>query len=83
MQDDFTPQINTDPPSDSDTDGITRDDVRTGSVVVIQAFDDVPEHLFRVVYIYDDCVGGYSQTGPLAPEYGEPAYDLIKAVHQH
>lgn len=56
--------------------------LREGSVVVIRAFDDIPEHLFEVLDVYDDCVGGYSRTGPLAGEYGEPAFDLIKAIQR-
>jgi len=52
--------------------------VRPGSVVTIRAFDDVTEHLFRVTEVYEDCVGGYSLTGPLAGEYGEPDWSLIK-----
>lgn len=50
-------------------------------VVVIAAFDDVPEHLFRVTEVFDDCVGGYSLNGPLAGEYGEPSFDMILKVH--
>ncbi len=55
-------------------------DLKPDDVVVIRAFDDVPEHLFRVTEVYDDCVGGYSLTGPLAGEYGEPEFDLILRV---
>ncbi|WP_299419114.1 hypothetical protein [uncultured Shimia sp.] len=50
-------------------------------IVVIRASDDWPEHLFRVDFVFDDCVGGYSITGPLAGEYGEPEFDLILRVH--
>jgi len=32
-------------------------------VVVIGAFDDIPEHRFRIAYVFEDCVGGYSLTG--------------------
>ena len=53
-----------------------------GDTVVIRAGEDWPEHLFRVTEVYDDCVGGYSLTGPLAGEYGEPDFDLILKVHQ-
>jgi hypothetical protein len=55
--------------------------LRQGTIVVIRAFDDIPEHLFEVTEVYDDCVGGYSRTGPLNGEYGEPEFDLIKSVH--
>ncbi|MDU8914144.1 hypothetical protein [Aestuariicoccus sp. MJ-SS9] len=51
-----------------------------GSVVLLHALDDIPEHLFRVHEVFDDCVTGYSLTGPLAGEYGEPSLDLIKAI---
>ena len=51
-----------------------------GMVVIIRAFDDIPEHRFRIDYVFDNCVGGYSLTGPLAGEYGEPDFDLILRV---
>tara|TARA_R110002049_G_C9132760_1_gene559129 strand:+ start:1587 stop:1772 length:186 start_codon:yes stop_codon:yes gene_type:complete len=51
--------------------------LKEDDVVVIRAFDDIPEHLFRVWEVYDDCITGYSITGPLEGVYGEPAYDLI------
>ncbi len=54
--------------------------IEAGSIVTIRAFDDIPEHLFRVEEVYEDCVGGYSLTGPLAGEYGEPDWSLIKEV---
>ena len=56
--------------------------LREGSIVVIRAFDDIPEHLFEVFDVYEDCIGGYSRTGPLAGDYGEPAFDLIKAIQR-
>ena len=46
------------------------------------AIDDIPEHLFRISEVHEDCVGGYSITGPLAGEYGEPSFDLILKVHE-
>lgn len=49
------------------------------SVVVIRAFDDVPEHLFEIHTIEDDCVTGIALTGPLAGSYGEPPLELVKA----
>ena len=52
-------------------------DLHPGDRVVIRAFDDIPEHLFLVDEVYDDCVGGYSLTGPLEGEYGEPDFDMI------
>lgn len=51
-----------------------------GSVVLLHALDDIPEHLFRVDEVFEDCVSGYSLTGPLAGEYGEPSLELIKAI---
>jgi len=56
------------------------DDLQEGDVVVIRAFDDWPEHLFEVDETFDDCVSGYSITGPLAGVYGEPGFELIKSV---
>jgi hypothetical protein len=55
-------------------------DLREGDVVVIRAGEDWPEHLFRVDEVYDDLVTGYSVTGPLQGEYGEPDFDLILSV---
>jgi len=54
--------------------------IAPGDIVVICADEDWPEHLFRVDYVFEDCVGGYSLTGPLTGEYGEPDYDLIVKV---
>ncbi len=51
--------------------------IRPGDVVTIRAFDDVPEHLFRVDEVHDDCVAGVAVTGPLAGEYGEPDRSLV------
>lgn len=54
--------------------------IRAGDIVVIRAFDDVPEHLFRVDEVHEDCVTGEALTGPLAGEYGEPELDQIKGL---
>jgi hypothetical protein len=51
--------------------------IRPGDVVTIQAFDDVPEHLFCVEEVHDDCITGVALTGPLAGEYGEPDLSLV------
>ncbi|MEZ0468920.1 hypothetical protein [Phaeobacter sp. SYSU ZJ3003] len=56
-------------------------DLKPGDVVVIRAGDDWPEHLFRIDEVFDDLVAGYSITGPLKDEYGEPDFDLILRVH--
>ena len=57
-----------------------KDGIREGAVVLIKAFDDIPQHRFWVTEVYEDCVGGYSLEGPLEGAYGEPDYDLILAV---
>ena len=54
--------------------------MKPGDVVVIQAFDDVPEHEFRIDEVLDDCVTGVALTGPLAGEYGEPERSMIVRV---
>jgi hypothetical protein len=54
--------------------------MRPGDVVVIGAFDEVPEHLFRVEDVLEDCVTGVALTGPLAGEYGEPELSMILRV---
>ena len=54
--------------------------VRTGDVVVIGAFDDVPEHEFLVEEVFEDCVTGVALTGPLAGVYGEPSVEMILRV---
>ena len=51
-----------------------------GCIVLIAAFDDVPEHTFRVEEVFEDCVTGMALTGPLAGEYGEPDLSLILRV---
>ena len=55
-------------------------ELNPGDVVVIRAFDDVPEHLFQIDEVFEDCVTGTALTGPLAGEYGEPSLDLIVRV---
>lgn len=56
------------------------DNLKEGDVVVIRAFDDWPEHLFEVDEAFEDCVSGYSITGPLVGVYGEPGFELILRV---
>ena len=51
-----------------------------GCIVLIAAFDDVPEHTFRVEEVFEDCVTGTALTGPLVGEYGEPDIELILRV---
>ena len=54
--------------------------IQPGSIVVISAFDEVPEHLFQVDEVHDDCVTGVALTGPLAGEYGEPDLSLVRPM---
>ena len=54
--------------------------VRPEDVVIIAAFDDVPEHEFLVQEVFDDCVTGVALTGPLSGEYGEPEIGMIVRV---
>ncbi len=54
--------------------------IRPGDIVTISAFDDVPEHLFRVDEVLNDCVTGVALTGPLAGEYGEPDLSLVAGI---
>lgn len=55
-------------------------ELKPDAVVVIRAFDDVPEHLFEVHSVEDDRVTGVALTGPFAGSYGEPPLELVKAV---
>ena len=54
--------------------------MKPGDVVVIAAFDEVPEHWFEIEEVLDDCVTGIAITGPLAGEYGEPELSMILRV---
>lgn len=56
--------------------------VQPDDIVTIRASEDWPEHLFRVDFVFEDCVGGYSLTGPFKGEYGEPEFDLILRVER-
>jgi len=51
-----------------------------GCVVLIAAFDDIPEHQFQVEEVFDDLVTGIALTGPFAGEYGEPELGMIVQV---
>jgi hypothetical protein len=51
-----------------------------GDVVLIRAFDDVPERLFHVEEVYDDCITGQALTGLLQGEYGEPELSMVIRV---
>ena len=54
--------------------------IKPGDVVTIAAFDDVPEHDFRVMTVEVDHVTGIALSGPLAGHYGEPEFDQIVAL---
>ena len=51
-----------------------------GCIVLIAAFDDIPEHQFQVDQVLDDLVTGTALTGPFAGEYGEPDIEMIVQV---
>jgi len=50
--------------------------------VVLMAYDDVPEHLFLIQSVEEDCVTGVALSGPLAGSYGEPPIELIKGLQE-
>ena len=54
--------------------------ITSGCIVLIAAFDDIPEHSFLVDDVYDDCITGIAQSGLLAGEYGEPDLALVVRV---
>ena len=54
--------------------------VRAGSIVVVAAFDEVPEHLFLVQEVFEDFVAGVAVTGPLAGSYGEPELASVRPL---
>ena len=54
--------------------------ITPGCIVLIAAFDDIPEHSFLVDEVYEDCITGVAQSGPLAGEYGEPDLALVVQV---
>ena len=54
--------------------------LKEGDVVVIQAFDDIPEHSFRIDEVFEDFVTGMALSGPLAGVYGEPDLELVVRV---
>ena len=55
--------------------------LKEDDVVVLRRLDDIPQHLFQVWEVYDDCITGYSITGPLKGVYGEPGLELILRFH--
>ena len=54
--------------------------ITPGCIVLIAAFDDIPKHRFLVDEVYEDCITGVAQSGPLAGEYGEPDLALVVRV---
>lgn len=57
-----------------------RDELTEGLIVVIAAFDDIPEHRFVIQTVEDDCVTGFALTGPLQGSYGEPSIEMILEI---
>ena len=52
-------------------------------IVLIEGFDDIPEHEFRIEEIYEEFVTGMALSGPFAGEYGEPDIEMIvKSISQ-
>jgi hypothetical protein len=41
-------------------------DLRPGCIVLIEGFDDIPEHEFRIEEIYEEFVTGMALSGPFA-----------------
>jgi hypothetical protein len=54
--------------------------IEPGEVVVVKAFDEVPEHLFLVQEVFEDFVAGVVLTGPLAGSYGEPDRSQLRPL---
>ena len=54
--------------------------ITSGCIVLIAAFDDIPEHSLLVDEVYDDCITGMAISGTLAGEYGEPDITLVVQV---
>ena len=61
---------------------VAHKDLHPGCIVLIAAFDDIPEHQFQVDQVYDDLVTGVALTGPFAGEFGEPDIGMIVRVIQ-
>lgn len=54
--------------------------MKAGDVVVITAFDDIPEHLFEVQEVFEGHITGVALSGPLEGCYGEPDLELVVRV---
>jgi hypothetical protein len=59
---------------------MTNPTITPGCLVLIASFDDIPEHSFLVDEVFEDCITGITQTGPLAGAYGEPDLALVLRV---
>ena len=59
---------------------MTNPTITPGCVVLLAGFDDIPSHQFLVQDVFEDCITGIAQTGPLAGEYGEPDIALVLRV---
>ena len=59
---------------------ITLKDLSSGCIVLIEGFDDIPEHEFRIEEIYEEFVTGMALSGPFAGEYGEPEIEMIVKI---
>ena len=59
---------------------VTLKELHPGCIVLISAFDDIPEHQFQVEEVHDDLITGTALTGPFAGEYGEPDIEMIVQV---
>ena len=55
-------------------------DIRPGCIVLIEGFDDIPEHEFRIDEVYQEFVTGMALSGPFAGEYGEPDIEMIVEI---
>ena len=55
-------------------------DIRPGCIVLIEGFDDIPEHEFRIEEIYEEFVTGMALSDPFAGEYGEPDIKFVLRV---
>ena len=52
-------------------------DIKLGCIVLIEGFDDIPEHEFRIDEVYEEFITGMALSGPFAGEYGEPDIEMI------
>ena len=59
---------------------VTLKELHPGCIILIAAFDDIPEHQFQVDEVLDGIVTGIALTGPFAGECGEPEIEMITAV---